>query len=127
MTSSYFTYNGKLCINGHEYAKQQLTAEGIAFEALGNGILRCDDPVRLQKICGGLSAEKIDRLARKWFAILPHPFTARNRQAGYRYDLSILQAEFSLIQVLDQPVSGRIFFEEVIRENLDLGRPITFN
>jgi hypothetical protein len=25
--------------------------------------------------------------------------------------------------VLDAPVTGRIFFEEVIRENLDLGRP----
>jgi hypothetical protein len=32
-----------------------------------------------------------------------------------------VQAEFSLTQVLDQPVMGRIFFEEVIRENLDLG------
>jgi hypothetical protein len=37
--------------------------------------------------------------------------------------LSILQAEFSLTQVLDQPVTGRVFFEEVIRENLDIGRP----
>ncbi len=34
-----------------------------------------------------------------------------------------MQAEFSLTQVLDPPVVGRIFFEEVIRENLDLGRP----
>ncbi len=34
-----------------------------------------------------------------------------------------LQAEFSLTQVLDQPVTGRIFFEEVIRDNLDIGRP----
>jgi hypothetical protein len=34
-----------------------------------------------------------------------------------------LQAEFSLTQVLDQPVRSRGFFEEVIRENLDLGRP----
>jgi hypothetical protein len=25
--------------------------------------------------------------------------------------------------VLDQPVTGRIFFEEVVRENLDIGRP----
>ena len=25
--------------------------------------------------------------------------------------------------MLDQPVSGRIFFEQVIRDNLDLGRP----
>jgi hypothetical protein len=50
-------------------------------------------------------------------------FPARDRAAGYRYQLSILQAEFSLTQVLDQPVTGRIFFEEVIRENLDIGRP----
>src|SRR5437588_5429091 len=54
---------------------------------------------------------------------MPHPFTAKDRQAGYRYQISILQAEFSLTQVLDRPVSGRIFFEEVIRENLDIGRP----
>ena len=37
--------------------------------------------------------------------------------------MSILQAEFSLTQVLDRPLCGRVFFEEVIRENLDLGRP----
>ena len=43
--------------------------------------------------------------------------------AGYRYQLSILQAEFALTQVLDRPVTGRCFFEEVIRENLDIGRP----
>ncbi len=48
---------------------------------------------------------------------------AKDRQAGYRYQLSILQIELSLTQVLDRPVSGRIFFEEVIRENLDIGRP----
>jgi hypothetical protein len=120
---SYFPYNAKLCINGHEYAKRQLAKEGIAFTALDNGILTCADPRRLQQLCDGLSAAKIDALLRKWLARLPHPFTARDRAAGYRYDVSILQAEFSLTQVLDRPLSGRIFFEEVIRENLDLGRP----
>ena len=60
---------------------------------------------------------------RKWLRLLPHPFSARDRQAGYRYELSILQIELSLTQVLDRPVTGRIFFEEVIRENLDIGRP----
>jgi hypothetical protein len=44
-------------------------------------------------------------------------------KGGYRYDISIVQAEFSLTQVLDRPVLGRIPFEDVIRENLDLGRP----
>src|SRR4029077_13983406 len=56
-------------------------------------------------------------------ARLPHPFTAADREAGYRYELSILQAEFSLTQMLDRPVSGRVFFEQVIRDNLDIGRP----
>ena len=34
----------------------------------------------------------------------------------------IWQIELSLTQVLDRPVSGRVLFEDVIRENLDLGR-----
>jgi hypothetical protein len=121
--STYFPYNAKLCINGHEYVKRQLAKEGIAFEALDNGVLTCADPKRLQELCDGLSAAKIDKMLRKWLARLPHPFPAADRRAGYRYDVSILQAEFSLTQVLDRPQSGRIFFEEVIRENLDLGRP----
>ena len=120
---SYFPYNAKLCLNGHEYLKRQLAKEGIAFAALDNGILSCDDPKRLQQIADGLDAAKIDALLRKWLAQLPHPFTTADRKAGYCYDLSILQAEFSLTQVLDRPQTGRIFFEEVIRENLDLGRP----
>ena len=120
---SYFPYNAKLCLNGHEYDKRQLAKEGIAYEALDNGILSCADPKRLQRICDALSAAKIDALLRKWLARLPHPFTPEDRAAGYRYEISILQAEFSLTQVLDRPVNGRVFFEEVIRENLDIGRP----
>src|SRR5512147_1654267 len=120
---TYFPYNAKLCINGHEYLKRQLAKEGIAFEALDNGILSCANPRRLQQLCDGLSAAKIDAFLRKWLRRLPHPFTAKDRAAGYLYDVSILQAEFSLTQVLDRPLCGRIFFEEVIRENLDLGRP----
>ncbi len=120
---SYFPYNARLCINGHEYAKCQLARRGIGFEALDNGVMCCDDPARLQQICNSLSEHKINRLARKWLARLPHPFTAADRREGYRYELSILQAEFSLTQVVDRPLSGRIFFERVIRDNLDLGRP----
>jgi len=120
---TYFPFNAKLCLNGHEYAKRQLARKGIAFEALDNGILSCAKPERLQQICDDLCAEKIDGFLRKWLRLLPHPFTGADRKAGYRYDISILQAEFSLTQVLDRPVHGRLFFEQVIRENLDLGRP----
>src|SRR6516165_8969870 len=120
---SYFPYNVKLCLNGHEYAKRQLAQPAIAYQALDNGVLSCADPDKLQQICDGLSAEKINGLLRKWLRRLPHPFTETDRKAGYRYDISILQAEFSLTQVLDRPAHGRMFFEQVIRENLDLGRP----
>jgi hypothetical protein len=120
---TYFPYNAKVCINGNEWAKRQAAKAGIAFTALDNGFASCEDPRRLQRICDRLDHTKIDRFVRKWLARLPHPFTAADRRAGYRYDLSILQAEFSLTQILDRPLSGRIFFEEVIRDNLDIGRP----
>jgi hypothetical protein len=120
---AYFPYNAKLCINGHEYLKRQLAHEGIGYEPLDNGILSCEDARRVQHICDGLSPDKIEALLRKWLRLLPHPFSPKDRLAGYRYDVSILQAEFSLTQVLDRPVTGRVFFEDVIRENLDIGRP----
>jgi hypothetical protein len=120
---SYFPYNAKLCLNGHEWLKRQLTKEGIAFEALDNGIRTCADPARLQELARELTPLLIERFFHQWLAKLPHPFTRADQEAGYVYQLSILQAEFSLTQVLDRPVSGRVFFEEAIRENLDLGRP----
>ena len=121
--SSYFPYTAKVCLNGHEYLKRQLTQEGIAFEALDNGLRSCAAPTRAQAICDRLSAEKIEGLVRKWLRFLPSPFTPADTRAGYRYAISTLQAEFSLTQVLDRPVTGRMLFEEVIRENLDIGRP----
>jgi hypothetical protein len=120
---SYFPYNAKLCINGHEWAKRQAAKAGIGFTALDNGFATVEDPAAVQAICDRLSTTKIDALLRKWLRILPHPFTAADRRAGYRYDISILQAEFSLTQMLDRPLTGRIFFEQVLRENLDIGRP----
>lgn len=120
---SYFPYNGKVLINGHHFAQRQAAKAQIGFEALDNGFASCDDPQRLQAICDGLTADRIDRFVRKWLAILPHPYTAADRQAGFRYDISMLQAEFALTQVLDRPLSGRVLFEDLIRHNLDLGRP----
>jgi hypothetical protein len=120
---SYFPYTAKLCLNGHEYVKRQLQKRGIGFEALDNGLLRCEQLARAHRIAQGLSAGKIEAFFRKWLRKLPHPFTAKERLAGYRYELSVLQAEFSLTQVWDRALSGRGFFEEVIRENIDLGRP----
>ncbi len=121
--ATYFPYNAKVCLNGNEWAKCQAAHAGIAFEPLDNGFASCKDPARLQRVCDRLDARQIDTFIRRWLAFLPHPFTASDLRAGYRYDVSVLQAEFSLTQVLDRPLTGRFFFEEVIKENLDLGRP----
>jgi hypothetical protein len=90
---------------------------------MDNAFAAVDDPAALQQICNRLGPVQIQALLDKWLAILPNPFTRADTDAGYRYQLSVLQAEFSLTQMLDSPVSGRVFFEEVIRENLDIGRP----
>src|ERR1019366_8602021 len=71
--------------------------------------------------------QEIYRFAGKWLARLPHPFTTADEQADYRWQLSVQQVEFSTTMALDRPVSGRIFFEQLIRDNIDIGRPDKVN
>ena len=120
---SYFPYTGKLCINGHEYLKRQAARHGLSFAADDNCILSCDEPECLQQLADSLTPERIDRFARKWFARLPHPYPPRDRAAGFRYEISVLQAEFATTHMFDRPQTGRMLFEQLIRDNLDLGRP----
>ena len=119
----YFPYTGQIYLNGHEYAKRQCLQAGIGFTALDNAFGAVSDPDAVQRICDGLTDQKIYRFAGKWLARLPHPFTAEDEQADYRWQLSVQQIEFSTTMALDRPVSGRIFFEQLIRDNLDIGRP----
>jgi hypothetical protein len=121
--SGYFPYTGRLILNGNEYAKRQAAKAGIGFVPLDNAFAAVDDVAAVQAICDALDEGTITALATRLLAILPCPFTAGDTEAGYRYELSVLQAEFSLTQTLDAPVSGRIFFDQLIRDNLDIGRP----
>jgi hypothetical protein len=121
--SSYPPFNVRVWVNGHEWAKRQLDHRGVAYEDLDNGFFSCADPARLQRTCDSLRPENIDAFFRKWLRILPHPFTPEDRRVGFRYQLSIMQMEVSTTDVFDRPIHGRQFFEEVIRDNLDIGRP----
>jgi len=120
---SYAPYAIKLCLNGHEWAKRQLQRRRVAFTALDNGFLACADPRTLQAVCDRLSEADIEAFFERWIARLPLPLTPADQRAGFGYRLSILQMEVSRTQVFDRPLRGREFFEEVIRDNLDLGRP----
>jgi hypothetical protein len=120
---TYAPYAVKICLNGHEWAKRQAAKRGLTFEALDNGFFSCDQPPALQEICDQLGPEQIQAFFDKWQARLPWRLTAEDRQAGYRYRLSVWQVEFSRTQVFADPVQGRQWFEAVIRDNLDVGRP----
>lgn len=120
---TYFPYTAKCCLNAHHWAQRQAAKAGIGFAALDNGFAACDDPAALQAICSSFGPDHVRAFVAKWQARLPRPLTDADRAAGYDYDISVLQAEFSLTQCLDRPAAGRVFFEEVIRDNLDAGRP----
>lgn len=120
---SYAPWGIKFCLNGHEWVKRQMEKQGIAFEALDNGFLSCEDPKKLQATCDALDDKEIERIFRKWLLRIPLPLRLEDRTAGYDWNLSIWQLEVSLTQIFDRPLRGREFFEEVIRDNLDLGRP----
>jgi hypothetical protein len=120
---TYVPYPIKLCLNGHEWVKQQLRRANVAFDSLDNGFLACPDPTRLQAICDRLGPADVQTFFDRWTARLPAPVTPADRAAGYTHRLALQQVEVSLTQVFARPVQGRHFFEAVIRENLDLGRP----
>jgi hypothetical protein len=59
----------------------------------------------------------------RWLHRLPSPFTEEDFQAGYIYEIAFRQFEVSETCVFDRPQAGRMWFEGVIRDHLDIGRP----
>lgn len=120
---AYFPYPMKVWANGHEWAKRQATKAGIGFTELSNGFATCEDPIRLQAICDELGPEHIRAFVEGWLHELPTPFTQADQQAGYWWELSMRQVEVSRTMVFTAPRHARGFFEALIADNLDLGRP----
>ena len=120
---SYFPYPMKVWVNGHEWAKRQALAAGIGFTALSNGFAATDDPEGLQAICDRLGPGTIKVFFERWMSRLPLPLTDADRDAGYRWELSMRQIEISRTMVFDAPRRARAFFEALVTDNLDLGRP----
>ena len=120
---AYFPYPAKIWVNGHEWAKRQAAKAGIPFTELSNGFASCDDPVALQRICDRLQPGTIEVFAQRWLHRLPMPFTRDDQRAGYWWEISMRQVEVSRTIVLDAPRRARAFFEALIADNLDIGRP----
>ena len=120
---SYLPYPIKVWLNGHVWSKRQADQQGLTYTALANGFATCPDPPALQAICDRLGSATIGVFFERWLARLPLPLTAADRAHGYWWELSMRQIEVSRTLVFDQPRHGRAFFEALVADNLDLGRP----
>jgi hypothetical protein len=90
---------------------------------LSNGFASCDDPGLLQKICDRPGPAVIESFAQRWLHRLPMPLSRDDERSGYWWELSMRQVEVSRTIVLDAPRRARSFFEALIADNLDIGRP----
>ena len=120
---TYFPYPVKAWVNGHEWAKRQALAAGISFTELSNGFASCDDPAALQQICNRFGPGTVQVWFERWMARLPLPLTYADRDAGFWWELSMRQVETSRTLVFSTDVRARAFFEALLCENTDLGRP----
>ena len=120
---AYFPYPIKVWLNGHEWAKRQATGAGIGFTELSNGFGACADPAALQAICDRLGPGTIGVFFERWMSRLPLPLTEHDRAAGYWWELSTRKVEVSRTLVFAAPRHARCFFEALVADNLDIGRP----
>jgi hypothetical protein len=124
---TYFPYPAKVWVNGHEWAKRQADQAGISCRALGNGFAACDSPARLQAICDQFGPPDVQAFFDRWIDVIPTPLTANERTAGYWWELSMRQVEVSKTLVFDDPRRARGFFEALVADNIDIGRPERVN
>jgi hypothetical protein len=120
---TYFPYPVKVWVNGHEWAKRQAAAAGIGFTALSNGFASAGDPAALQAICDRFGPGTVQVWFQRWMARIPLPLDDEDRDGGYWWELSMRQVETSRTLVFDGDVHARAFFEALLCENMDLGRP----
>ena len=99
---SYFPYNAKLCLNGHEWAKRQAAKAGHRVRRLDNGFAAVDDPAALQAICDRLGPDADRRAAAQ---VAGHPAApVHRRRPGRRLPLRHLDPAG---RVLPDPDAGQ--------------------
>jgi hypothetical protein len=120
---TYFPYPIKVWLNGHEWAKRQALAEGVEFTDLSNGFAACNDPARLQAICDRFDAAIVQAWFERWISCIPLPLDPADKDMGFWWELSMRQVEISRTLIFDVGCHARAFFEALITENMDIGRP----
>ena len=122
-TNAYAPFPIWLWLNGHEWAKRQLEKAGIAYEALDNGFRSCADPETLQRSATSSARARCRTSSGAGCHRLPSPFTKGICARGYGTTWRFASSKSPTPCVFDRPQAGRAWFEGVIRDHLDIGRP----
>ena len=119
---TYFPYPAKVWLNGHEWAKRQARQEGSASPRwpTASRRVRTPSPSRPSATGSGPSTSR--------GSSTDGPRSSRHRSptptaAGYFWELSMRQVEVSRTLVFDDPRRARAFFESLVTDNIDIGRP----
>lgn len=120
--SSYPPFQTRIWMNAHGYLTAQLRRRRVSFRAEDNCIIEVAHPAVLQEAAQQFNADLVERIARRWLAMVPDPLTPAERRAGYSSRLSVYQAEFSDNVIFHQTQVLNRVYEQLLRDHLHLGR-----
>ena len=121
--AAYFPYPAKMWCNGHEWVKRQLDKKGVGYVPLANGFASVDDAPALRRTCNRLGPRQVQDLFERSMERIPLPLGPRDFEAGFTWEASMNQIEFSRTLILDRPARARAFFDRVVECSTTLGRP----
>ena len=114
---------GKPWCNGHEWCKRQLEKKGIAYTPLANGFAAVEDSDAVKQLCCRLAGPQVQDLFERSLSRVPLPLGPKDFDAGFFWEASMNQVEFSRTLILDRPARARAFFDRVVESSATLGRP----
>ncbi len=120
----YFPFNGRLCLNGHEWLARQMQRHGITFQQQANAFLTCSDPQRLQRLADELAPAQIVACAERWLAeVVPFFSADERRYYSCRHRLFVSQVEYCTDLVFHERAALDQLAERLLDLNRGIGRP----
>ena len=98
----YFPFNITIWLNGHNWLKQQLDHEAIAYQSCDNLFTACERPERLQQLSDAFAPEHIVHSVDAWMERLLPFFSPAERLEGFRHQLYMTQIEYCNNLVFDK-------------------------
>ena len=120
----YFPFSARLCLNQHHWLAHRLQQEGIDFERTTNALLKCADPIRLQKLADSLTPGDLLRCGQKWLAMLTPFFSDKERrEIGCQHRLFFSQVEYCDNLIFHRRAGVEELTQRLLDVNRNIGQP----